>query len=348
MSYRTAQGLDGALGDAHWNEALCLLKTGDFESGWKKYESRWQSNISNPNVPTMQGQRWTGQDDLQGKRILLYAEQGLGDTIQFCRYAEMVARRGAHVSLHVPASLLGLLSTLQGLDHIESMHIDIGDDSDIGNDSNSESRHDFHCPLMGLPLAFDTRLSSIPFHSAYLFSDRNAHGYWNSKLAAQPREKHGLRIGMVWSGNRSNVADGARSMALLDLARLWDRGDQWCSLQKDITPGEADVLDAAGIAHYENELLDFSHTAALIEQMDLVISVDTAVAHLAAAMGKPTWLMLAHQADFRWLLGRRDSPWYPSMLLLRQHDAGDWSAVVELVLRQLSLLRGRRAGGLPH
>ena len=144
-----------------------------------------------------------------------------------------------------------------------------------------------------------------------------------------------MRIGFVWSGNRATQNDKARSMDLLALSGLWGKGD-WCSLQKDISVHEAQILDDAGIAHFETELTTLSHTAALIEQMDLVISVDTAVAHLAAAMGKPTWLMLAQQADFRWLLGRRDSPWYPSMLLLRQPVGGEWPGLVALVATQLA------------
>jgi tetratricopeptide (TPR) repeat protein len=322
-SYRQAQSLDGSYGDPHLNEALCLLKTGDFELGWKKYEWRLNHTVSQPVEHAFSGALWHGVEDLHGKTILLHAEQGLGDTIQFCRYVELVALRGARVTLQVPSSLQLLLSHLQGISAVVSHH--------------SPTRYDFHCPLMSLPLAFETRLSTIPQAGTYLYGDPHASDFWKSKLGATKA----MRIGFVWSGNRMNTGDEGRSMDLLALSSLWSQGGAWCSLQKDITAREADMLDDAGIAHFETALTSFSHTAALIEQMDLVISVDTAVAHLAAAMGKPTWLMLAHQADFRWLLGRRDSPWYPSMLLLRQPGHGEWPALVALVAKELMRYHAR-------
>jgi tetratricopeptide (TPR) repeat protein len=321
-SYRQAQSLDSSYGDPHLNEALCLLKTGDFELGWKKYEWRLDRTVSHPVVHANTGALWHGVEDLHGKTILLHAEQGLGDTIQFCRYVTLVAQRGATVTLQVPASLKLLLSDLQGVSKIVSHY--------------SSIRYDFHCPLMSLPLAFGTRLSTIPHAGTYLFGDPHASGFWKAKLGATAA----MRIGFVWSGNRMNQGDVRRSMDLLDLSGLWGQGDHWCSLQKEVTVHEAHILDDAGIAHFETDLTTFNHTAALIEQMDLVISVDTAVAHLAAAMGKPTWLMLAHQADFRWLLGRRDSPWYPYMLLLRQPIHGQWPSLVALVAKQLAQVHG--------
>jgi tetratricopeptide (TPR) repeat protein len=316
-SYREAQSLDDSYGDPHFNEALCLLKTGDFELGWKKYEWRLARTVSHPVEDAFSGALWHGEHDLHGKTILLHAEQGLGDTIQFCRYAALVAQRGAKVTLQVPHSLKQLLSKLEGVAAIVSDH--------------RSMNYDFHCPLMSLPLAFGTRLSTIPSALSYLHGDPFARGFWNAKLG--PTES--MRIGFVWSGNRLNQSDTGRSMDLLALSGLWAQGGHWCSLQKDISAREANILDDAGIAHFETELTTLSHTAALIEQMDLVISVDTAVAHLAAAMGKPTWLMLAQQADFRWLLGRRDSPWYPSMLLLRQSTNGEWPDLIALMAKQL-------------
>jgi tetratricopeptide (TPR) repeat protein len=315
-SYRVAQSLDDSYGDPHLNEALCLLKTGDFELGWKKYEWRLGRTVSHPVEHDHSGALWHGEDDLHGKTILLHAEQGLGDTIQFCRYAALVAQRGAKVTLRVPPSLNQLLSKLEGVAAI------VSDDRPM--------QHDFHCPLMSLPLAFGTRLSNIPSAGSYLYGDPHSREFWNSKL----RPRGSMRIGFVWSGSQMNQNDKGRSMDLLALSGLWGKGD-WCSLQKDISVREAQILDDAGIAHFETDLTTLSHTAALIEQMDLVISVDTAVAHLAAAMGKPTWLMLAHQADFRWLIGRRDSPWYPSMLLLRQPTNGKWLDVIVMVAKQI-------------
>jgi len=318
-SYHESQNLDLNYADSHWNEALCLLKTGDFDRGWEKYEWRWANTISNASLRHFSAPRWLGQADLQNKSILLHSEQGLGDTIQFCRYANMVMQRGAKVTLQVPQALHALLTNLAGVQNLLS--------------TDSAESYDFQCPLLSLPLAFGTQLASIPAEQAYLYCDSKITHFWGQALGHRNRP----RVGLVWAGNRNNPNDHARSLSLTDLSGLLGQNIQWCSLHKDTSPEERRFLDTRGIPHFESDLTSFAQTAALIDQMDVVISVDTSVAHLAAALGKPTWLLLAHQADFRWLLGRRDSPWYPTILLFRQSIEGDWTGLLAQLQQHINM-----------
>jgi tetratricopeptide (TPR) repeat protein len=309
-SYGRAQAICPDYGDPYWNEALCRLKTGDFEIGWEKYEWRWANSISNPTRRAFAQPRWFGDEDLHGKTILIHAEQGFGDTIQFCRYAKLVVQRGAHVILEVQTELKALLNHIEGVEVVSSLE--------------RPGQYDFHCPLMSLPLAFGTRLATIPSSHAYVECDPVLGSTWKAKLG----NKLAPRIGLAWSGNRDNTNDPARSCGLSEMSRLFRHDIEWFCLQKDFTSADQILINSMALPRFSEELTTFAETAALIEQMDLVISVDTAVAHLAAAMGKPTWLLLAHNADFRWLLGRRDSPWYPTMLLFRQTRMGDWSGLI--------------------
>jgi tetratricopeptide (TPR) repeat protein len=321
-AYHQAQTIDPEYGDAHWNEALCRLKTGDFENGWEKYEWRWQNSISNPSKQQFIHPLWQGKENLDGKTILLHSEQGLGDTIQFFRYAAMVSKLGAKTLLQVHPSLAVLLrNRLRGVKILSRA---------------ATEEYDFHCPLLSLPLAFNTKLWAIPASPSYLFSDPAISTLWQNKIGL----KNYPRVGLVWSGNKQNANDHQRSAALLEFAKLFRHDIQWFSLQKEISNDEDSWLKMHGVNHYGNQLNSFSETAALIEQMDLVISVDTAVAHLAAAMGKPTWVLLAHNADFRWLLGRSDSPWYPSVQLFRQPEIGDWSTVFARLIQHMRFLFG--------
>jgi tetratricopeptide (TPR) repeat protein len=317
-AYLQAQTLDPDYADAHWNEALCRLKIGDFENGWKKYEWRWQNSISNPAKQLFTRPLWGGKENLKGKTILLHSEQGLGDTIQFFRYAGMVARLGAITALQVHPSLATLLQNRS--ENVQILSI------------TDASQYDFHCPLLSLPLAFKTKLWAIPASDAYLFSDPGLSIIWRKKLGV----KSSPRVGLVWSGNPQNANDQARSTTLSHFVKLLRDDIQWFSLQKEISAAEQKLLQLHGISHFGDELNSFSETAALIEQMDVVISVDTAVAHLAAALGKPTWVLLAHNADFRWLLGRCDSPWYPSVQLFRQPGIGDWTSVFSQLAQHMA------------
>ncbi len=318
-SYGQAQQIEPDYGDAHWNEALCRLKIGDFDKGWEKYEWRWQNSISNPEKRLFSQPLWHGNEDLRGKKILLHAEQGFGDTIQFCRYARMVAQRGAKITLEVQPSLKALLKDIEGVTNI----VDVID----------AAQYDFHCPLLSLPFAFGTRLSTIPASLSYIRGDPLLDLFWHDKLG----RKSSPRVGLVWAGSKNNKNDRARSIPLLELSRILRNDIDWFSLQKELPPDSESFLNQRGIEHFEDCLATFSDTAAVIGQMDIVISVDTAVAHLAAALGKPTWLLLPQHADFRWLLGRRDSPWYPTVRVFRQPTSGDWTGVFASLTRQLAL-----------
>lgn len=323
-SYDRAIALQPDFAAAHWNQGLCYLQLGNFEKGWAQHEWRWKNEATSAfrekrefPVPL-----WLGAESLQGKTILLHAEQGLGDTIQFCRYAPLLRDLGARVVLEVQTPLMGLLSTLDGLSQL----IARGD---------SLPPVDFHCPLLSLPLALKTKVNSVPLPRGYLRSDPAKVAVWRDRLGAgeQPR------VGLVWSGSAMHKNDRFRSMPLPVLRSFLPEGCQYISLQKELRPADAQALSNwPELLQVSDCLTDFTETAALCEVLDLVISVDTSVAHLAAAMGKPTWLLLPLPAEWRWMLDRADSPWYASMKLYRQPDPGDWVSVLNQVRADLKTL----------
>jgi tetratricopeptide (TPR) repeat protein len=321
--YHRALAIDPDSAEAHWNEGLCLLLMGNFEKGWEKYEWRWK-NEQLPKPPVEFSQPlWHGHEPLQGKTIVLWAEQGLGDTMQFSRYASMVAAQGATVFLAGQAALEPLLRQLPGIRRV------------ITEDEPLPSA-DYHCPLLNLPLAFRTTLDTIPVERAYFSSDPARASAWQDRLGSADR----LRVGVVWSGNATHANDHNRSIPFALFQRLFSDSAQFFSLQKEVRPLDAPALEACGkIAHFGSELKSFADTAGLVANMDLVISVDTSVAHLAASMGKPVWILLPFAPDWRWILGRDDSPWYPSVRLFRQPSFGDWESVISTAaegLRKLS------------
>ena len=303
--------------DAHVNLSLSHLLLGNFSEGFSRYEWRWKKS----GLPSFNEKRiypqplWLGDQPLQGKTILLYAEQGLGDTIQFCRYVESVARLGATIVLEVQGPLLKLLSNLKGVDQIVAS-------------GDTLPHFDYHCPLMSLPLAFKTELDSIPPVCEGIKSDPDKLLQWRLALG----EKERPRVGLVWGGNSVNMNDHIRSVDLaLLLSRLPD-GCDYISLQKDFSDRDHALLnDQQKIRCFGNEIKDFSDTAALCDLMDVIISVDTSVAHLAASLGKPTWILLPYTPDWRWQLDRQDNPWYPSVKLYRQEIIYDWDAVLAKV-----------------
>lgn len=300
---------------AHWNLALSRLVLGDLAAGWPEAEWRWQALRREP-LRTGRPQ-WTGEQPLAGKTILVYAEQGLGDAIQFCRYAGLLAGRGAKVILTVPPALAGLLASLPA-------------PCTITTSVNDLPPHDYVCPLLSLPLAFGTTLQSVPAAVPYLCAPPEALQAWRQRLG----ESDGKRVGIAWSGNAAHVNDRNRSIPLADL-RLAMPGVELVSLQKEVRATDEAALRDARIAHFGEQLTDFQQTAALVAAMDLVISVDTSVAHLAGALGKPTWILLPFSPDWRWLLEDTGSPWYPTARLFRQRRAGDWEGVIRAV--QLAL-----------
>ncbi|VWD50804.1 TPR domain-containing protein [Burkholderia lata] len=311
-AYAEAIDIDPDYVHAHCMRSFLCLSIGDFEAGWAEYEWRWRDSQLDGSRRDFAQPRWTHGVPLKGQTILLYPEQGLGDTLQFCRYVPLVKALGARVVVEAPVELKALFATLDGVDALVAR-------------GDPLPPFDLHCPLLSLPLEFRTDLSSIPAGGPYLRADPARVGHWRARLGAADRP----RIGLVWSGNPLHLNDRNRSITLADLLPLLDDRFQWISLQKVIRDEDRPVLAASPIRFVGDELTDFAETAALTEAMDAVISVDTSVAHLAGALGRPLAVMLPHTPDFRWLLDRDDSPWYPGARLFRQPEGGQWAPVVE-------------------
>ena len=333
-SYDRALRIKPDFAEAHLNLSACCLLLGDYARGWKSFEWRWETEQLENGKRHLTQPLWLGEEPLAGKSILLYAEQGLGDTIQFCRYAKMVADLGAQVILEVQEPLLPLLTTLDGVSQLVAR-------------GSALPPFDYQCPLLSLPLAFKTELSSIPAPNAYLESDPAKRLYWKEKLG----EKNKLRIGLVWAAGfrpyRPELlsVNELRNIDLSKFARLKDVDVEFFSLQKgqpaesDLAKLKASLWDGPEIIDHTGELGDFSDTAALVDNLDLVISVDTSTAHLAGALGKPVWVLTKYDACWRWLLDREDSPWYPTVNLYRQEQPGDWDGVLERVKADLEGLQ---------
>ncbi|QNA99126.1 tetratricopeptide repeat protein [Massilia sp. Se16.2.3] len=314
---------------ARWNRALMHLLLGNFTQGWQDYESRWDFEALNTfrekrdfDVPL-----WRGCESLEGKTILLHAEQGLGDTLQFCRYAPLVAARGARVILEVQPALAALVASLPGVAQVVAK-------------GDPLPPFDFHCPLLSLPLACGTDEASIPAPGAYLRADGARCAEWAVRLG----EKGRPRVGLVWSGNPGHRMDRYRSIACNMLKPLLLDGFEFVSLQKEVRPLDRLALQMDGVRQFGEYLRDFSDTAAPVEQMDVVVTVDTSVAHLAGALGKPVWILLAGGTlvDWRWQMGREDSPRYPGARLYRQEVPGEWAPVLAGWRRTSPHSSGRR------
>ena len=323
-AYERALAIKPGYEAIYLNESLSRLVLGDLASGWPKYEWRWQNNSELPPQRQFGEPLWLGREPLAGKTILIYAEQGLGDTIQFCRYARTLAERGATVLLRVQPPLVPLLQGLEGVARV------------FGADERPP-RFDFHSPLLSLPLAFGTTLETIPAGGAYVrpggqrFAERLA--AWQARLG--PADKP--RVGLVWSGNVHHKNDRNRSIPLQTFAAIVSPRGRFIALQNEIRDADAAVLKQRGdIEWFGDALVDFAETAALVAQLDLVVSVDTSVARLAAAMGKPVWLLLPLNPDWRWLLGRDDSPWYETMRLFRQARRAEWDDVLARVGQEIA------------
>ena len=262
---------------------------------------------------------WLGEENIAGKTLFIYWEQGLGDTIQFCRYAKLVEARGAKVIMSVQQPLRGLLKQI-------SPTIQIIGPNEVPTD------FDYHCPLLSLPLALGTTLETIPAEHQYIKADEELRVAWSARLP--PKTKP--RIGVVWSGGAAYKDDQNRSMELETFLPILSADADWICLQKEVREKDLAVLRQVGrIAYFGDDLGDFSNTAALLDLMDLVITVDTNIAHLAGAMGKPVWILLSYSPHWVWLLDRDDSPWYPSARLFRQQQIGDWAGVIDQVKNEL-------------
>ena len=314
-SYDRALTLRPDDAQAHFNEASCRMLIGDFHRGLEKNEWRWETEQLRNEKRNFARPLWLGSNEIKGKTILLHAEQGFGDTIQFCRYVPLVAERAARVILEVQTALHELMSGLPGAAQIVCRGEPLPD-------------FDMHCPLLSLPLAFGTRLETIPSATPYLHASPDAVMSWNARLGPKSRP----RIGLVWSGRPAHRNDRNRSLRLSSFLPLLDVDATFVSLQREVRADDATVLqDRSDLFHFSDELRNFSDTAALMSNLDLIVSVDTSVAHLAGALGKSVWVLLPFIPDWRWLLDREDSPWYPTTRLFRQDDTREWDNVIARV-----------------
>jgi tetratricopeptide (TPR) repeat protein len=324
--YRKALQLYPTYATAHWNLSLALLLTGNFREGWREYEWRWGTQYLAASRRNFTQPLWDGSD-IRDRTILLHAEQGFGDTIQFIRYAPLVAERGYRVVFECSRELATLLQSVQGIGQVVMRGEEL-------------PAFDLHCPLLSLPLAFDTTLETVPATVPYLTADAESIRKWKAKIS---QDNAKMKIGFAWAGNPGFKQNCYRNIPLAFFLPLTEiPGVAFYSLQKGEEaeeaknpPGEMRLFD------HTKDIRDFSDTAAFIENLDLVISVDTAIAHLAGALGKPVWTLLPFSPEWRWLLDREDSPWYPTMRLFRQTSFGDWRSVIERAAAELrGMVRG--------
>jgi tetratricopeptide (TPR) repeat protein len=306
--YRRALSLAPKKYEFHFNEGIARLTLGDYLLGFLKYEFRWNTLVA---MRPFTQPIWRGDFPLKGKRVLLHAEQGFGDTIQFCRYAPLVAALGATVILEVQPALAELCAESFPDIHVVKLGETLPD-------------FDAHCPLLSLPHAFRTELCTIPATIPYLRVTASSISHWKKQLGLRQK----TRVAFVWAGSGSNQEDGFRSLVVEDLLPFMRHpGIQAVSLQKDRSENDARLLASVpGLLDAAPLLRTFTDTAAILHEADLVIAVDTSVAHLAAAIGSPTWILNRFNTDWRWLLDRSDSPWYPGTArLFRQKTFGDWT-----------------------
>ncbi len=316
--YRKAIDIEPDFAEAHCNLAMALLCKEDFKEGWLEYEWRWK--LKGRKKYEFKKPSWDGSD-ISGKSILLYTEQGLGDAIQFIRFAPLISERGVSVIVQCQKELKSLFQCCKGVRQAVTYDETLPD-------------FDVHCPLLSLPLILGITAQNIPLNIPYINVDQDIVKRWSEKLLLHSSR---YKIGLIWSGNPKYNADRLRSFNLNTFTPLAVLKDvTFYSLQKGEAakqakdpPGEMHLID------YTDEVYDFSDTAAIIKNLDLIISVDTSVAHLAGALGKPVWVLLPFSPDWRWMLNREDSPWYPTMRLFRQTSHGDWESVVEKVLVEL-------------
>lgn len=343
--YAQAAKLDPGQQKFRWNQSIMHILLGQYEQGWPLYEAGLGipgfARGLRKHVPQAE---WLGKQNVSGKRVLLYAEQGYGDTIQFCRYAKQVQALGAEVILEVQAPLVSLLQTIN---HDQANQTLPNQNQLNQNQPSTPARpeikvvaqgsgfteFDYHCPLMSLPMVFHTTVNTVPAPIPYLYANDLSS---SPSFIPAPSPASRLRIGLVWSGSTTHKNDHRRSLALAALAPLLALPFEFHCLQQEVRPADAELLSTLpALTLHQSQLKTFADTANLIAQMDLVISVDTSVAHLAGAMGKALWVLLPFVPDYRWLLDRTDTPWYPQARLWRQPAVGDWQTVVNALTEQL-------------
>lgn len=299
--------------DVEWHYAFAHLLAGRMRDGWPAYEARWRARSTGAKLTNAFRQPlWTGQP-LQGKTLLVHPEQGLGDVLQFIRFVPALVERGAKVLVWVPRSLEELVAT-------------VSPQVDVSGQLESLPSFDYQCPIMSLPLALGIALDDLPGPVPYLHADPLRAREWADRLG----ERRGLRVGVVWSGNAAQQNDHHRSIPLAAFSKIATPGCEFVALQNVVRPEDQPAFDAwKELRFFGTELRTFADTAALAMQMDLVVSVCTSGAHLAGALGLPLWVLLSYRADWRWLLDREDSPWYPTARLFRQSASRRWEAVIE-------------------
>ncbi len=320
-SHSRAIAINPEFANAQWNQSLCRLLIGDYAQGWPQYEWRWLAPAPSGQMLETPRSTWLGKEPITGKRIILWPEGGDGDVFQFVRFASMVQQLGAHVVLAVRPSTLRLFQ--HNFPQFELLAMTEG---------TPIPAWDAQCSLMSLPLACGIdSLQKIPTSASYLSSVPELQAIWDQRLQSTTPTSPRKRIGLVWAGNGITDVDQDRSLTLSQFEPLGkvalEHNFQLVSLQK----GKASLESSLSLLDLTDELVDWADTAALIANLDLVISCDTGVAHLAAAMGKPTWILSRHNGCWRWLLNRTDSPWYPSVRLFRQPTFGDWATVMQEV-----------------
>ena len=320
-SFDRAIALQGLAAEPRYNRSLALLLRGDHAAGWAGYESRWEGSHGHTlgDTSLLQEPRWSGREEIRGRRLAVWAEQGLGDTLQFCRLLPLVAARDAEVIFIVQAPLARLLTGFEGV----AQRVTQGE---------AVPEFDLQCPLLSLPAALGMTLATIPANVPYIHADPEGIAGWRAQLQSTGAP----RVGIAWAGNPQNRNDRRRSLALSRLLAGLPAGMELISLQKDVPESDrAALAGATGLRCLLQPHHDFSDTAALVAALDLVICVDTAVAHLAGAMGKPVWLLNRYNGCWRWLLDRPDSPWYPTLRVYRQDSPDDWEGVLRRVSADL-------------
>jgi len=319
--YERAIELDSNFAEAHWNNALALLMLGNFKKGWEEFEWRWQSDGINKTLPRrkLEEKIWLGSPSLEGKKILIHSEQGLGDTIQFARFIPHLCKLGAEVTLEVQPSLVDILKTIHG-------------NFSVISTNTVYPKVDFQCPLLSLGLALEIESHNIPFAHGYLKSDPELVNQWSLRLGGEIKP----RIGIVCSGNKEHTNDASRSFFLQTLLPHLPKSLEYHLIQKEIRGEDLITLsENPQLINHADQLFDFTQTAALVENMDLVVSVDTSVAHLCGALNKEAWVLLPFRSDWRWLSHKSNSDWYTSVELIRQNQIDDWNQVFETVNEKL-------------
>ena len=310
--FKTSTTLKSDFADGYWNQSLIYLMNGEYEKAWPLYEYRWKSKHFPSEKRNFSEPLWLGNQSIEGKTILIHSEQGLGDTIHFCRYIKLLQQKKCKILLEVEKPLINLMGCLLPKENIfQKGHI--------------LPKFDFHCPLVSLPLVFETNVNSVPFPTPYLKADHSRVTWWRTHLGNSMKP----RVGLCWRGNPQHPNDKRRSIALSDIIGTLGSEVDWLSLQYEIDDQEYNVLKKSQkIRHFGSLIGDFAETAAFCKNLDAIVCVDTSIAHLAGALGLTTYLMLSELPDARWQIEGKNTPWYNSVKLFRLKKNQDYSELL--------------------